>query len=162
MRVPTPFWLIAAGLSRVRTSYANITISQGCTRIHKGHGRASPMSLRYALLSLLLDGDATGYDLARRFDASVANFWHALPQQLYQELARMEDDGLVRGKAVVQAARPNKRVFSDWNSWSVSAAGLRRIRSSIPIFPTSCSKAEIRIFSTSSSGRFISSAIVCE
>jgi DNA-binding PadR family transcriptional regulator len=70
------------------------------------------MSLRYALLSLLLDCDATGYDLAKQFDASVANFWHALPQQLYQELARMEDDGLVSGEEVVQAARPNKRVFS--------------------------------------------------
>jgi DNA-binding PadR family transcriptional regulator len=70
------------------------------------------MSLRYALLSLLLDCDATGYDLAKQFDASVANFWHALPQQLYQELSRMEDDGLVSGEEVVQAARPNKRVFS--------------------------------------------------
>ena len=70
------------------------------------------MSLRYALLSLLLDCDATGYDLAKQFEASVANFWHALPQQLYQELARMEDDGLVSGEVVVQTARPNKRVFS--------------------------------------------------
>ena len=70
------------------------------------------MSLRYALLSLLLDSDSTGYDLAKQFDASVANFWHALPQQLYQELGRMEGDGLVRGQEVVQTARPNKRVFS--------------------------------------------------
>jgi DNA-binding PadR family transcriptional regulator len=75
------------------------------------------MSLRYALLSLLLDCDATGYDLAKQFDASVANFWHALPQQLYQELSRMETDGLVTGEEVVQAARPNKRIFS------VTAAG---------------------------------------
>ncbi len=75
------------------------------------------MSLRYALLSLLLDCDATGYDLAKQFDASVANFWHALPQQLYQELARMEVDGLVTGAEVVQAARPNKRIYS------VTAAG---------------------------------------
>jgi DNA-binding PadR family transcriptional regulator len=69
------------------------------------------MSLRYAVLASLLDGDATGYELAKRFDASVANFWHALPQQIYGELARMEDDGLVAGEVVVQSARPNKRVF---------------------------------------------------
>ena len=69
------------------------------------------MSLRYALLALLLDNGATGYDLAKRFDSSVANFWGALPQQLYQELASMERDGLVDGEVVVQTARPNKRVF---------------------------------------------------
>lgn len=70
------------------------------------------MSLRFAMLSLLLDGPATGYELAKRFDASVAHVWHALPQQLYQELARMEDDGLVGGEVVVQTTRPNKRVFT--------------------------------------------------
>jgi DNA-binding PadR family transcriptional regulator len=70
------------------------------------------MSLRYALLALLVDGEATGYELAKRFDRSVANFWHALPQQLYAELTRMEEDGLVAGEVVVQKTRPNKRVFS--------------------------------------------------
>jgi DNA-binding PadR family transcriptional regulator len=70
------------------------------------------MSLRYALLALLIDGEATGYELAKRFDRSVANFWHALPQQLYAEMTRMEDDGLVEGEVVVQTTRPNKRVFS--------------------------------------------------
>jgi DNA-binding PadR family transcriptional regulator len=70
------------------------------------------MSLRFALLALLIDGEATGYELAKRFDRSVANFWHALPQQLYAELTRMEQDGLVEGEVVVQKTRPNKRVFS--------------------------------------------------
>lgn len=70
------------------------------------------MSLRYALLASLLDGEATGYELAKRFDSSVANFWHALPQQLYQELARMEAEGVVEGELVVQQQRPNKRIFS--------------------------------------------------
>lgn len=70
------------------------------------------MSLRYALLALLLDGKATGYDLSKRFDMSVANFWYALPQQLYTELGAMERDGLVDGEVVVQTSRPNKRVFS--------------------------------------------------
>jgi DNA-binding PadR family transcriptional regulator len=63
------------------------------------------------MLGLLLDGPATGYELAKRFDASVANFWHALPQQLYQELSRLEDEGLVAGETVLQTSRPNKRVY---------------------------------------------------
>lgn len=70
------------------------------------------MSLKYAILAFLLDGAASGYDLGKRFDLSVANFWHALPQHLYQELARMEKDGLVEGTTVQQERRPNKRVYS--------------------------------------------------
>ena len=46
------------------------------------------MSLRHAILTALLDGEASGYELAKHFDLSVANFWHALPAQLYPELNR--------------------------------------------------------------------------
>jgi DNA-binding PadR family transcriptional regulator len=70
------------------------------------------MSLRHAILTALLDGDASGYDLAKRFDLSVGNFWHALPAQLYPELNRLEDDGLVDATEVQQKRRPTKRLFA--------------------------------------------------
>lgn len=70
------------------------------------------MSLRNAVLAALLEGEASGYDLAKRFDASVANFWSATPQQLYRELERMESDGLLRTRVVEQERRPNKRLCS--------------------------------------------------
>ncbi|MFD0856359.1 PadR family transcriptional regulator [Actinomadura adrarensis] len=69
------------------------------------------MSLKYAVLAALLEGDASGYELAKRFDASVANFWTATPQQLYRELDRLEGDGLVTSRIVEQQRRPNKRMF---------------------------------------------------
>ena len=70
------------------------------------------MSLRNAMLAALLDGAASGYDLAKAFDASVANFWMCTPQQLYRELDRMEADGLIAARTVEQERRPNKRLFS--------------------------------------------------
>src|SRR5688500_11735785 len=70
------------------------------------------MSLRNAVLAALLDGAASGYDLAKAFDASVANFWTCTPQQLYRELDRMEADGLVEARTVEQERRPNKRLFT--------------------------------------------------
>ena len=70
------------------------------------------MTVRHAVLSALLDADASGYQLAKIFDVSVANFWHAVPQQLYAELARLEAAGLLTGREVVQERRPNKRVFA--------------------------------------------------
>ncbi|MEV5279575.1 PadR family transcriptional regulator [Streptomyces sp. NPDC052811] len=69
------------------------------------------MALRHAVLAALLDGEYSGYQLAKAFDIGVANFWHALPQQLYAELAKLEREGLVAGRQVVQEARPNKRLF---------------------------------------------------
>ncbi|MFF9865880.1 PadR family transcriptional regulator [Streptomyces sp. NPDC013953] len=69
------------------------------------------MALRHAVLAALLDDELSGYQLAKAFDLGVANFWHALPQQLYAELARLEADGLVEGREVVQDTRPNKRLF---------------------------------------------------
>ncbi|MBD0746864.1 PadR family transcriptional regulator [Streptomyces sp. CBMA152] len=70
------------------------------------------MALRNAVLAALLEGEASGYDLAKGFDASVANFWMATPQQLYRELDRMESDGLIEARVVQQERRPNKRLFS--------------------------------------------------
>jgi DNA-binding PadR family transcriptional regulator len=70
------------------------------------------MALRHAVLAALLDEELSGYQLAKAFDLGVANFWHALPQQLYAELARLEKDGLVTGRDVVQRNRPNKRLFT--------------------------------------------------
>ena len=55
------------------------------------------MSLKHAVLAALLDGEYSGYQLAKAFDAGVANFWHALPQQLYAELTKLETEGLVAG-----------------------------------------------------------------
>lgn len=70
------------------------------------------MTLRDAVLVALLDTEASGYDLAKSFDASVSNFWMATPQQLYRELDRLADDGLISARLVHQERRPDKRVYS--------------------------------------------------
>jgi DNA-binding PadR family transcriptional regulator len=70
------------------------------------------MALRNAVLAALLEGEASGYDLAKGFDASVANFWMATPQQLYRELERMAAEGLIQARVVEQQRRPNKRLYS--------------------------------------------------
>ncbi|MER8234287.1 PadR family transcriptional regulator [Streptomyces sp. NPDC094049] len=70
------------------------------------------MSLKHAVLAALLEGEASGYDLAKIFDVSVANFWAATPQQLYRELDRLAEAGLITARVVQQERRPNKRMFS--------------------------------------------------
>ena len=70
------------------------------------------MAICHAVLAALLGGEASGYQLAKRFDVSVANFWSATPQQLYRELDQLEQAGLLSGRVVEQRRRPNKRVFT--------------------------------------------------
>jgi DNA-binding PadR family transcriptional regulator len=70
------------------------------------------VSLKYAVLGALLEGEASGYDLAKIFDVSVSNFWAATPQQLYRELERLTADGMVEARVVPQERRPNKRMFT--------------------------------------------------
>ncbi|QUC59302.1 PadR family transcriptional regulator [Streptomyces sp. A2-16] len=80
------------------------------------------MALRNAVMAALLEGEASGYDLAKAFDATVANFWMSTPQQLYRELDRMEAEGLVTARVVEQERRPNKRLFS------LTEAGRKAVR----------------------------------
>lgn len=80
------------------------------------------MSLRNALLVTLLDGEATGYELSKRFSIGAANFWNVRQAQLYAELARMESDGLVSSRLAVQGKRPNKRLFA------LTDAGIAEVR----------------------------------
>lgn len=79
------------------------------------------MALEHALLVALLEKPGSGYALARRFDRSIGFFWHATHQQIYRVLARMEAEGLVRGKVVAQEGRLDKR------DYSVTAAGRREL-----------------------------------
>jgi DNA-binding PadR family transcriptional regulator len=54
------------------------------------------MSLPHALLTALAELPGSGSDLASRFDRSIGFFWHATHQQIYRELARLEEAGFVQ------------------------------------------------------------------
>ena len=69
------------------------------------------MALSHAILVSLSERAATGYDLGRRFDASIGHFWRASHQQIYKVLGQMEADGLVASEAVAQAGKPDKKVY---------------------------------------------------
>ncbi len=90
------------------------------------------MSLKFAILAALLEGEFSGYDLAKSFDASVANFWQTTPQQLYRELERLSAEGMIAPRVVEQERRPNKRVFR------LTAAGRRALHefTAAPVQPT--------------------------
>jgi PadR family transcriptional regulator AphA len=58
--------------------------------------KVAAMSLPHAVLGLLAVAPGTGYDLTRRFEASLSHAWHASHSQIYPELARLQGRGLVQ------------------------------------------------------------------
>ncbi|MGW1072364.1 PadR family transcriptional regulator [Streptomyces sp. NPDC002537] len=53
------------------------------------------MSLRHAMLGLLADRPASGYDLMKRFETSLSNVWPATQSQVYGELGKLAKSGLL-------------------------------------------------------------------
>jgi PadR family transcriptional regulator, regulatory protein AphA len=53
------------------------------------------MSLRHALLGLLADRPYTGWQLLKHFEGSLAYAWPALHSQIYPELGRLREQGLI-------------------------------------------------------------------
>lgn len=68
------------------------------------------MSLPHALLTALLEQEGSGLELAGRFDRSIGNYWHATHQQIYRELARLEEAGWVESTPD-ETARGKKRIY---------------------------------------------------
>jgi PadR family transcriptional regulator AphA len=88
------------------------------------------VSLRNALLALLVVEPMTGYDLSKRFQSTVAHVWHAPDSQIYPELKRMEREGLLEGQDVTWGRKGIKRIyhitelgteaFKDWMNSNLS------------------------------------------
>lgn len=82
------------------------------------------MSLRYALLALLRAGPMSGYDLQKVFSVSVGHVWHAHDSQIYPELRKMANDGLIEpeeqrrgelGRRKLYHITPSgERAFAEW------------------------------------------------
>jgi DNA-binding PadR family transcriptional regulator len=70
------------------------------------------LALGDAILACLTERPMTGYELAKRFDASIGFFWKADHQQIYRELSKLRDRGHVQGREVVQSGKPNKLVYT--------------------------------------------------
>jgi PadR family transcriptional regulator AphA len=82
-----------------------------------------PTRTELAVLGLLAwRGESSGYELDQVAGRSVGFIWAPARSQLYVVLKRLAGAGLVSGRRVVQAERPDKQLFS------VTDAGLGALR----------------------------------
>jgi DNA-binding PadR family transcriptional regulator len=69
------------------------------------------MSIKYAILGILAEGNLHGYDLKSSFDEKVGEFWSLNYGQIYSTLDRLEKDGLVTHDREAQEKRPDRKIF---------------------------------------------------
>ena len=67
------------------------------------------MLLRYALLALLADGEAHGYQLLKRFGQRLGPFWHPNIGQVYQLLHDLERRRLIARRDERHGTRSRRR-----------------------------------------------------
>ncbi|MEV4675746.1 MULTISPECIES: PadR family transcriptional regulator [Actinomadura] len=80
------------------------------------------MSLRHAMLGLIAEMDgASGYDLLRMFELSLGNVWPARQSQLYGELGKLTEAGLIevaeegpRGRKEYRITKAGRAELHHW------------------------------------------------
>jgi DNA-binding PadR family transcriptional regulator len=70
------------------------------------------MALVHAILTVLVEQPCSGYDLRKRFEGSVGFFWKTSFQQIYRELTKLEEQGLLHAQEIQQENRPDKKIYS--------------------------------------------------
>src|SRR5688572_29132081 len=65
----------------------------------------------YAVLGMLSLAPMSGYELTQSVDKTIAHFWTISKSQVYGELTRLEELGLVSGTDVEQERLPDKRTY---------------------------------------------------
>ncbi|HEY3607885.1 MAG TPA: helix-turn-helix transcriptional regulator [Pseudonocardiaceae bacterium] len=98
------------------------------------------MSLRHALLGLLVERTASGYELLKLFDTSLAHVWPASQSQVYGELTKLADTGLV--EVVAQGPRGRK----DYALTDAGMAELRRWLAEPPPDQPARNEIQLRVF----------------
>ena len=79
------------------------------------------MSIRHALLGLLAEEPMSGYDIAKRFEHSLSRIWSARSNQIYTELNKLADAGLIalhgeaaRGRKLYAITEAGRTTLHDW------------------------------------------------
>ncbi len=70
------------------------------------------MSLRHAMLGLLYASPMSGYELVRYFQRLLETIWFAQSSQIYPELRKMEEAGLIAATVAPRGQHATKRIYS--------------------------------------------------
>ena len=68
------------------------------------------MSLKHILLGML-ESPASGYDLKKKFEYRLNNYWNAELAQIYPTLSKLEQEGFISSSILPSSKGPNRKVY---------------------------------------------------
>lgn len=69
-------------------------------------------TLRYVILGLLSHKERTGYDIKKCFQQEVGDFWSSRHSQIYPEMLKMEEQGLLASRKAITGQKLEKKYYS--------------------------------------------------
>ena len=80
--------------------------------------------LKYVILGLLEQGEKSGYDIKNCFNEEIGEFWSAKHSQIYPELRKLTEEGLITYRNTIIGEKLEKKIYSitdkgrkDLNNW---------------------------------------------
>ncbi len=68
--------------------------------------------LKYAILGLLYRQEYSGYDITSQFKQEIGQFWSAKHSQIYPELRKLVDEGLIEFRTQIQGEKLEKKMYT--------------------------------------------------
>lgn len=69
-------------------------------------------TLKFAILGLLVNKPMTGYDITKEFNFQLAQFWSASHSQIYPELKKLVNEGLINYDIAITGEILEKKLYS--------------------------------------------------
>ena len=69
-------------------------------------------TLKYAILGLINRTPLTGYDITKEFNHGLVDFWYAKHSQIYPELKKLTDEGLISYETIIQGEKLEKKLYT--------------------------------------------------
>lgn len=69
-------------------------------------------TLKYAILGLVNRNALTGYDITKNFNEGLVEFWYARHSQIYPELKKLTDEGLISYETIIQGEKLEKKLYT--------------------------------------------------
>lgn len=69
-------------------------------------------TLKYAILGLVNRTPLTGYDITKAFNEGLIEFWYAKHSQIYPELKKLTEEGLISFETIIQGEKLEKKLYT--------------------------------------------------
>lgn len=101
-------------------------------------------TLKYAILGLICQKPMTGYDITQEFQTTLSEFWTAGHSQIYPELKKLTEEGLVDFEVEISGTVLEKKVYHlteegrrEFNEWLIQ---------DVPMQPTAKDVFRLRMY----------------